>query len=59
MPEDGAKNAGDPQSRHQTPINVAMIDVRGRRRAGGENFSGVNQRAGVRRRKTNRHERRI
>src|SRR5262249_21676795 len=36
-----------------------MIDVRGLRRAGGEKFSGVSQRAGVRRRKTNRHKRRI
>ena len=54
-----AREPRDFKPRDQAPINVAVIDVRGCRCAGGENFSGVNQGAGVRRRKANRHERGI
>ena len=53
-----AENASQAQLAHQPPVDIAVIDVRSGRGAGGENLGGVHQRTRVRGRHPDRQHRR-
>ena len=55
--QDRAQHAGHAEARHHPPIHVAVIEMRRRRSAGGENLGGVDQRARLRRRQAHGQQR--